>query len=46
MKLMQYVPSDWPDVVAMRVDGAMSSWVNAILLDATKECCPPFCTWC
>ena len=31
MRLMHYAPTDWLDVVAMRVEGAASSWVNAIL---------------
>ena len=30
MRLMKYVPTDWLNVVAMRVDGATSSWVNAV----------------
>ena len=33
MRLMHYAPTDWLDVVAMRVEGTMSSWVNAILQD-------------
>ena len=32
MRLMRYAPTDWLDVVAMRVEGAASSWVNAVLL--------------
>ena len=31
MRLMRYAPTDWLDVVAMRVEGAASSWVNAVL---------------
>ena len=31
MRLMKYAPRNWLDVVAMRVDGAASSWVNAVL---------------
>ena len=31
MRLMKYAPTDWLDVVAMHVDGAASSWVNAVL---------------
>ena len=31
MRLMRYPPSDWLDVVAMRVEGAASTWVNAVL---------------
>ena len=28
---MRYDPMDWLDIVAMRVEGAASSWVNAML---------------
>ena len=31
MWLMKYAPTDWLNVVAMCVDGAASSWVNAML---------------
>ena len=31
MQLMKYAPTDWLNVVAMRVDGAASYWVNAML---------------
>ena len=31
MRLMWYVPSDWLDIMAMRMEGATSSWVNAVL---------------
>ena len=31
MRLMRYAPTDWLHVVAMRVKGAVSSWVNAVL---------------
>ena len=31
MRLMKYAPTDWLDVVAMGVDGATNSWVNAVL---------------
>ena len=31
MKLMRYAPTDWLDVVAMRVECTASSWVNAVL---------------
>ena len=33
MKLMLYSPSDWLDIMAMRVEGAASYWVNAMLQD-------------
>ena len=31
MRLMRYAPTNWLDAVAMRVEGAASSWVNAVL---------------
>ena len=31
MRLMKYPQSDWLDVVAMRVEGAASAWMNALL---------------
>ena len=31
MRLMKYSPSDWLDIVAMRVEGVAGSWVNAML---------------
>ena len=33
MRLMKYSPFDWLDIVAMRVEGVASSWVNAVLQD-------------
>ena len=33
IKLIRYTPSDWLDIVAMRVEGAASSCVNAVLQD-------------
>ena len=33
MKLMRYAPTNWLDVMAMRVDGTTSSWVNVVLQD-------------
>ena len=36
MRLMRYTPTDWLDVVAMRVEGAASSWVNAVLQDISE----------
>ena len=32
MRLMRYAETDWLDVIAMRVDGAASSWVQATLV--------------
>ena len=29
-------PTDWLDVVAMRVEGAASSWVNAVLQEISE----------
>ena len=31
IKLMHCTPSDWLDVVAMRLEGVASSWVNVVL---------------
>ena len=45
MKLMRYAPTDWLDVVAMRVEGAASSWVNVVLQDISAGRRPIFCTW-
>ena len=45
MQLMHCAPTDWLDVVAMRVEGAASSWVNAILQDVVAGRRPVFHTW-
>ena len=45
MKLMHYDPTNWLDVVAMRVEGIASSWVNAVLQDVAVGRKPVFCTW-
>ena len=45
MRLMRCAPTDWLDVVAMRVEGAASSWVNVVLQDISKDCRLVFCTW-
>ena len=45
MKLMRYAPTDWLDVVAMRVEGAASSWVNKVLQDISAGRRPVFRTW-
>ena len=45
MRLMRYAPTDWLDVVAMRVEGAASSWVNAALQDVATGRRPVFRTW-
>ena len=42
---MRYASSDWLDVVAMRVEGAVSSWVNAILQDVAAVRKPTFHIW-
>ena len=36
MRLMRYAPTNWLDVMAMRVEGAVSSWVNAVLQDISE----------
>ena len=45
MKLMRYAPSDWLDVIAMRVEGAASSWVNTVLQEVAMHRKPEFRTW-
>ena len=49
MRLMHYTdactPTDWLDVVAMRVEGVASSWVNAVLQDVAIGRKPIFGTW-
>ena len=45
MRLMRYAPTDWLNVVAMRVEGAVSSWVNAVLQDISEGHTPIFPTW-
>ena len=45
MTLMCYTPTDWLDVVAMRVEGAASSQVNAVLQDIFAGHRPVFRTW-
>ena len=44
MRLMKYSPSDWFDIVAMRVEGATSSWVNVVLQDVAASCRAAFLT--
>ena len=45
MRLMWYSPSDWLDIIAMRVEGAASSWVNAVLQDVAAGRRAAFLTW-
>ena len=45
MKLMCYAPTDWLDVVAIRLEGAVSPWVNAVLQDISASRRPVFRTW-
>ena len=42
---MHYAPTDWFDVVAIRVEGASSSWVNVVLQDVVARRRPIFHTW-
>ena len=42
---MCYAPTDWLDVVTMRVDGAVSSWMNVALQDVAEGHKPVFRTW-
>ena len=46
MRLMKYSPSDWLDIVAMRVEGAASSWVNTVQQDVAVGRKAAFLTWC
>ena len=45
MKLVRYAPTNWLDVVAMWVEGAASSRVNAVLQDVAAGHRPVFYTW-
>ena len=45
MRLMHYTPTDWLDVVAMRVEGAASSSVNAVLQEISEGRRPVFHSW-
>ena len=45
MQLMRYVPIDWLDIVAVRVEGAASAWVNAVLHDISEGLKSVFHTW-
>lgn len=45
MKLMWYDPTNWLCVIAIRVEGVVSSWVNAVSQDVADECYPRFHTW-
>jgi hypothetical protein len=45
MRLMRYAPTDWIDVVAMRVDGAASSWINATLASIERNQRQRFADW-
>ena len=37
MRLMHYAPTNWLNVVAMRVEGVASFWVNAVLQDVAAK---------
>ena len=45
MRLMKYPRNDWLDVVAMRVEGAASSWMNATLLSIERGQRVRFIDW-
>ena len=45
MRLMKYPRSDWLDVVAMRVEGAASSWMNASLASIKRGQRVRFLDW-
>ena len=46
MRLMKFSPSDWIDIVAMKVEGVASSWVNAVLQDVAVGHRAASLTWC
>ena len=45
IRLMKYSPSDWLDIVAMRMEGAVRFWVNAVLQDVAVGHRAAFLTW-
>ena len=45
MRLMRYSPSDWLDIVDIRVEGAISSWMNAVLQDVVVGHQAAFLMW-
>ena len=45
IRLMKYSPSNWLDIVAMRVEGTASSWVKAVLQDIVVGYKTAFLTW-
>ena len=45
MRLMRYTPTNWLNVVATRVEGAISNWVNATLQDVATGRRLAFRTW-
>ena len=45
MRLMHYALTNWLDVMAMRVESATGSWVNAVLQDISEGRRPVFHRW-
>ena len=45
IRLMKYPVTDWLDVVAMRVDGAANSWMNAQLAQIERGQRQRFLDW-
>ena len=45
MRLMKFPPTDWLDIVAMWVEGAASSWMNAALVAIERNQRPRFIDW-
>ena len=45
MRLMRYPNTDWLDIIAMRVDGTASSWMNAQLAMIERGQRPQFADW-
>ena len=45
MRLMHYPPTDWVDIVATRIDGAASTWIERELQRAQRQHCAAWTTW-
>ena len=45
MRLMEFPAKKWLDIVAMRVDGSASTWINAQLAQITRGQRPRFVDW-
>ena len=45
MRLMRYPPTDWVDIVATRLDGAASTWIERELQRARQQHRAAWTTW-